>query len=370
MIYSKKYIKYVSKLNLIGGTKCKIEDTDKVLFGDGGSTAIIIITALNKAYKIFTTFYYDTNEDEEVEERLKKSNKRTLNEINISKILTENINSSKIPNHYVKYIGENECTDAKSLFKKCPEKYTDFLKQKEEEKDKLCRKIMQGHPHVKLQDKYNVVEIEYCNYSAKDFIVDVSNMDIIMMEKLLDIFFFQIILTIVKTREIFPKFNHNDLFMRNILGTKENYNYNYYEYEYNNKKYFIPQILFYPKINDFGLTNLDKNNKDRKLFDNEYKDIFNILYDVYNGGNLGGTSLTELCKDNEYKLKFIKKYFSSFFNIEKIDLFVTNSKGHVDWDWDNILDDEFRNEIKLVNPKDLLDDYFYKKFDKIHKIVK
>ena len=127
--------------------------------------------------------------------------------------------------------------------------------------------------------------------------------------------------------------------------------------------------MFYPKINDFGLTNLDKDNKDVKLYDNEYKDMYNILYDVYNGGNLGAKSLSEILKENDYKIKFVKKYFSNYFNVDKVDEFVKNSKKNMDWDWYNILDDEFRNEIELKNPKELLENYFYPKFNKINLII-
>ena len=37
-----------------GGEKCSIDDTDKILFGDGGSTSIIAITKDKRVYKIFT----------------------------------------------------------------------------------------------------------------------------------------------------------------------------------------------------------------------------------------------------------------------------------------------------------------------------
>ena len=61
--YYQKYIKYKQKyINLKsndiilqgGGKKCTIEETDKVLFGDGGSSAIIVIdrksTRLNSSH--------------------------------------------------------------------------------------------------------------------------------------------------------------------------------------------------------------------------------------------------------------------------------------------------------------------------------
>ena len=65
MDYYQKYIKYKDKYLQLknsnniqcGGAKkkkqikkCSIDDTDKVLFGDGGSSAIIIITKDNTKY--------------------------------------------------------------------------------------------------------------------------------------------------------------------------------------------------------------------------------------------------------------------------------------------------------------------------------
>ena len=64
--YYQKYIKYKQKyINLKsndiilqgGGKKCTIEETDKVLFGDGGSSAIIVITKDKKVYKIYTKLW-------------------------------------------------------------------------------------------------------------------------------------------------------------------------------------------------------------------------------------------------------------------------------------------------------------------------
>ena len=56
-----KYIKYKQKylhLKQLGGfDKCIIDKTDKILFGDGGSTSIIIITKNKKVYKIMTLFF-------------------------------------------------------------------------------------------------------------------------------------------------------------------------------------------------------------------------------------------------------------------------------------------------------------------------
>ena len=38
--------------------KCNITENDKILFGSGGSTAIIIITKTNRVFKMFPIFYW------------------------------------------------------------------------------------------------------------------------------------------------------------------------------------------------------------------------------------------------------------------------------------------------------------------------
>jgi len=381
MEYYEKYIKYKNKyINLrdnnnilVGGkrknkrienSKCDIEETDKILFGDGGSTSIIVITKDKRVYKIFTL--YDYIQDKKLEENIKLNNEGVMTEINIMKELTKNIIDKKISEHIVKYIGMNECKNAKLLFKKCPGSYVEFMKIEDEKKNKLCKTYYRSYPIKKINDEYKVVEVEYCDYSSGDFISDISRLGEIEMEKYLDIFFFQIIYTIVKIQEIYPNFIHNDLFMRNILGKREKDNNNYYEYKYNDKIYYVPQKKYYPKINDFGYTNLDEKNTHFKLQKSEYKDIYNIILDVYNGGNLGAKSLTELCKENPDKIKFLKMYFSNYFNVDVIDEFKKNSKEETDRNWNNILDDEYLKKIEMKNPTDLLNNYFYNIFNKIN----
>jgi len=351
----------------IGGNKskkCYIDDTDNIMFGSGGSSSIIVITKDKRVYKIFV--FYNFTPDNYLERRIKDMDQRIENEINIHELLTKNIIEKNISTHIVKYVGSNNCKNAKSLFRKCPKSYVEFLKLADEQKTRICKEYFSGYPDKEVNDKYKVIEIEYCDYSCADFIKDVSKLSEIEMEKYLDIFFFQIIHTILSIQKVFPYFVHNDLFMRNILGKREKDNGNYYTYEFNKKTFFIPQKKFFPKITDFGITNLDNENKDVKIYKSEYKDIYNILIDVYNGNNLGATSLSELCKDDLDKLKFLKTYFSNYFNVEIIDEYKIKSKNNIDWDWSNILDNEFLKSIEMKKPSELLNGYFYNIFSKIN----
>ena len=71
MDYYQKYIKYKDKYLQLknsnniqcGGAKkkkqikkCSIDYTDSVLFGDGGSSSIVVITKDKRVYKIFTLY--------------------------------------------------------------------------------------------------------------------------------------------------------------------------------------------------------------------------------------------------------------------------------------------------------------------------
>jgi len=252
-----------------------------------------VITKDKRAYKIFTLYKYTSNL--KLDRDLKDQNERVKNEIKIYELITKNIINKNISIHFVKYIGSNKCNNAKRLFKKCPKSYIEFIKIAEDQKNKLCNEYFRSYPQRTLNDKFQVIEIEYCEYSCADFIRDVSKLPEIEMEKYLDILIFQIIHTIMSVQKVYPYFTHNDLFLRNILGYREKDNGNYYTYKFNNKIYYVPQKKFYPKINDFGLTNLNKDYKEVKLYKSEYKDIYNIIFDIYNGNNLGSTSLMELC---------------------------------------------------------------------------
>ena len=366
------YNNYKNEFQQLGGAKknkkqskeFKLQTDDKILFGDGGSTAIIVITKDKRVFKIFTLYYY--TKSLEYKQTIKEMNEYVNNEIKIYELLTKEIVNENISKHFVKYIDSRECENAKSLFADCPKSYVDFLTISDEKKTKMCTKYFKRYPLIKLQDNYRVVEIEYCDYSCADFIRDVSKLPEIEMEKYLDIFFFQIIYTILSVQKVYPYFAHNDLFIRNILGTREKDNGNYYTYTFNKKTYYVPQKKFYPKINDFGMTNVDKSNKNMKLFASKYKDIYNLMLDVYDGGNLGSKSLSELCKDNADKIKFIKLYFSNYFNTDVIDKYKSNSKNNMNWDWDNILDEDFLKSIEMKNPHDLIDGYFYNIFRKIY----
>lgn len=127
---------------------------------------------------------------------------------------------------------------------------------------------------------------------------------------------------------------------------------------------------FFPKISDFGMTNLSNKLKNSELYKSNRKDIYNFIIDVYDGGNLGSISLMELLKTNTNKIQNLKKYFKTFFNVDVFDEYKLNSGNNIDWDWDNILDDEYAKSIDFKDPIFLLDTYFYNIFGNINKNIK
>ena len=153
--------------------KCTINNTDKVLFGDGGSSAIVVITKDKRVYKIFTLYNFTPaiELDKKIKDKkIKDNNIEVENEIKIYELLTKNIINKDISNHIVKYIDSNNCKNAKSIFSKCPKSYVEFMRLAEDQKTKMCQQYFRNHPNKKVNDEYKVVEIEHCDYSCADFI--------------------------------------------------------------------------------------------------------------------------------------------------------------------------------------------------------
>lgn len=57
----------------------------------------------------------------------------------------------------------------------------------------------------------------------------------------------------------------------------------------------------------------------------------------------------------EYKNKYIK--------------YKTKSKEQMDWNWSNILDNDFLQSIEMKDPEKLLNEYFYDIFGKINENI-
>lgn len=221
-----------------------------------------------------------------------------------------------------------------------------------------------------------IVQIEYCNTSLKDELINISKQKFSKIKEFLDILFFQMFYTLEIIKEVYPNFIHNDFFIRNIMGVKKDFEKDtYIRYHYNDKIYDIPDNGLTFKINDFGLTQVDESVYKRigikdKIIKDTYRDIFALIYDVYNGANLGALSLYSLIKDKSIK-EDLDDYFDTFLNVKTIKTLIQNRrKVMLNNIWDKTVVKEFVEYIDLVNNEDILDhfeDVF--PYNKKHKIV-
>jgi hypothetical protein len=196
------------------------------------------------------------------------------------------------------------------------------------------------------------------------------------MKETLDRIFFQIFYTIEGIRSVYKDYTHNDLFIRNIMIKRKKYNKDeYIRYIYKKKKYDVPADGICIKINDFGMNMISnkfykENGIEEKIIKDKYRDYWSIIYDIYDGGNLGGKSLRKIVKNKE-KIVNIEKYFSNYIDIKMIKRIIKNNKKQsLDWDWMKTYDEEF---VKLVGIKEAEEymEYYEKiyKYDDKHKIV-
>ncbi len=345
--------------------KCMVLPDDIIRFGSGGSNTIIVITKNKQAYKFFPFYYNKLSSN--YAKSIEAEKKRTLNEIGIGKNLSKFIVDKGVSPHYVKFYGYNICTNINKLFSHCPHFISHML---EKDKDILCKDLYKRYP-IKIPDKeYFVLSMEYCDYSCDKFIEDIAKLPTSKIKYYLDIFFFQIYFTLLKTKQIFPMFFHRDLFIRNILGIREKKSSRYYRYHYKSDIFDVPVDLFLPKISDFGNSNLNEKYHDVKLTKDYRVDFYNITWDIYDGACLGSTSLTKLVGSNKNKLEFIKKYFNTYFNTKRIDLLKKLNPLYMNTGWYNTFDKKFSTYINYKEPIYLFKKYFLKIFpyDPEHQI--
>jgi hypothetical protein len=377
-----------SKIKSKSKNKCIINTTDKIVFGSGGSKAIIVITDTTpkRVFKMIPIFYSKLALATDKDHRISMQKKNINDEVKIYEKLTKNIIDTGISEHYVKFYNAADCSNTKVLFDKCPS-YVEWLQMPPEQKKslKICDNLMRGHPFVNIDKDYKTIELEYCDYNCGDFVEELALMSPDMIETHLDIFLFQILYTLLVTVKIYPKFVHNDLFIRNILGNKEKDTGKYYEYHYEGKTYYVPQKRFFPKINDFGYTNLDDTNHANKIDVPVLIDFYNIVIDIYDGQNFGANSLMSLLHEqspfnvpdlgnmnksklDDVKIRCIRQYFSTFLNVDKFDELKRTSQKLMDVNWGHIADKEFREYIEFADPKKLME-YFYNIFGKKNNII-
>jgi hypothetical protein len=333
--------------------KCSIKSNDKIYFGSGGSNTIIVITLDKRAYKFFPFYYNKLSSD--YKKAIEAEKKKTINEINIGKIISKYIVDKGVSPHYVKFYGYNICSNINKVFGNCPN-FVDFMLEKE--KSKLCMELYKKHPIKSLDKEYFVLSMEYCDSSCVQFIEDISKLNTSKIKYYLDIFFFQIFYTLLKTKEIYPMFFHRDLFMRNILGIQTTKSNRFYRYHYKSMIFDVPIGIFMPKITDFGNSNLNEKFHNVKLIKSHSVDFYNITLDVYDGACLGSKSLTKIFESNQNKLQFVKKYFNTYFNVKRVDTLKKLNQSYMNTSWYSVFDKKFSSYINYKEPIYLFKKYF------------
>lgn len=338
--------------------ECKKIPKDAIIhFGSGGSVAIIVILQ-DSAYKYFPFYRYINSTESKINRNINDSKY----EINVIKLLTNKIIKKKLSPHLIKYYGNSVCKNSKILFEDCPS-YKKFLLTKKYP-DRKCKNLYVGHP-VFLEKKLLVLKMERAYFSLEDQLKIVSLGKWNIIENFLNRILFQIFYTIETIKTIYPDFIHNDLFIRNILLNYQKNNKEdddaYLRYNYKNLKFDVPSNGFIIKINDFGSSqlnsNLSKKYDKKHIINHSYKDYFTILYDLYDGQNLGSSSLKSLIKNKE-KLKLLDNYFNNYFDVKIIKKISKNDKKNIfDRNRNQTFDKEIINLLKIKNIKKYLHNF-------------
>ena len=324
----KKIIKTAVKKNLINT-------------GSGGSSNIIIIND-DFVIKIVPSFKYA--------EFKQKPNNDYLEADIYKKLSTEFLLTNKTP-HIVGFYKRYLIEDIKYIFpSKCLKLDEQLLtpwKNKKKSQQELCI-LKEGYNKQLVEKQASVVILENCpstiSYGFQKIFWAKSDTKkkLIQFKNLIRRVIFQFMFTLAVIQQKYPKFIHNDAFLRNILAIEEiMYDPNdYIEYNFGKRKYYLPANGIYIKLNDFGysLNILDENSTVEFMIKNQIKstfeienpkrDVYTFLYDLYNGMNISSLSikyiLDNYCenkKQNSLFLSALRNEIKPFLNyklIEKI----------------------------------------------------
>jgi hypothetical protein len=214
-------------------------------------------------------------------------------------------------------------------------------------------------------------EMEYCESSLAAEMEKIVKKKIPQIRAFLDRVIFQLLYTLLTVHQKFPDFVHSDFFVRNILvqNRADCANNERIRYCHDRTIYDMPANGVMVKINDFGMTYLTKKlGGNLKVGMTKPKnglliDLFNIIYDMYNGANFGSKSMMSLIK-NDKKRRFLKKYFANFINIRNIDKIIKNKKKFLlDWRWATLQDSRMIKILFSKSPRQMMK-YFARVFKK------
>ena len=204
--------------------------------------------------------------------------------------------------------------------------------------------------------EFYAVILENCYYNIEEAFNKLKKYDYKTIKAFLDRIIFQYAYTMMAIYSEYPNFIHNDMFLRNILGTEVKSRGNqYFKYSCFGKDYYFPVSGIMIKINDFGFSVTKKElgdptlvktlneinqNCDPKVprkFETDNKsnqDTFNFILELYERKTLWGVlnPLKMALNYNKIKKvrrvdivqKHIRKCLKKYFDIEKYDLILKN----------------------------------------------
>lgn len=290
--------------------------------GSGGSTTIIGLDAKRKkAFKYFFEIYSGKNY---IHNQIKK-------EIVVWRRL------SKF-RHIVKLIKvEKKKKGAERFFRRCPHDFFEVLTTQSLTLTPPCSYILQ-HPQITLGQSYTIAQMEYCPETLAHALFRVNQENWAVATVFLDQLIFQIFITLYEIRHTYPRFMHNDLFIRNVMIQRCR------QHDIQYAGYFHMRTDWMVKICDFGMTELDAS-----LFDPN-RDFFTILYDIYDGENLGAQSLSSLRREKNWSLKIfpdteLDTYFSNYMNTAFLKSI--RKKWLLDMTWNITSDPRFLSHVGL-----------------------
>lgn len=359
------------------------KDVSYITTGSGGSNSIIAIIKPHTN----PPFVAKILPRENIPNR-KKKDYRGKFEAKINKFLTDKFVLNEITPHIVGTYSYQTCDNLKTMIKhlmgkkinKCPTP-DDLLSSKtffDELSGYLCD--TQDRMKIGLTQVYSdILVLEYCPITLDNVIhthmkqIKKSKKPKDELDYFVDILrrcLFQIIFTLAVIKEKYPGFLHGDLFVRNILATEEYQKdqNSYVAYHFGSKTYYLPYNGLCLKISDFGNSLIDKKivreihddlKAEMKYFrmnpHNKKEDLYNLLRDIYDGGNLGSSSITELSKKfkiKKNKLRPLTDLLDELIDIKKIDELHKHHKELLDHWWH--IDGIKTLEKTIMTPKEIL----------------
>ena len=357
-----------------------------VLFGSGGSNSIILI--VNPLTEDKNNTFVFKILPKNIYRNLKVKPNYNEIEIRIHQFLTKKFKLNNRTPHIVGLYQYGQCPNLRSIIKdisstksklsttKCPtfESYEkDFLKKPIEmsiPQRNLCNLLLEIEMK-QVETTFDYAILEYCHGDISFIIESFANglktfsrgkenqqrlnEYISSFRRFLLTIIFQIVFTLAVIKDSYPGFLHGDLFLRNILYVNVHAHTDtaYMAYYYKDKVFYLPSNGIYAKIADFGHSIISNNKSSVEKFEpntfdsnnpvnkfNYYNpfdtksDIFNFLHDLYDGENLGTTSLKTLFEEqnNGFPVE-IKKLINKFIDIKVIDKInkVNPEQLHLAW---------------------------------------